>query len=156
MMLDYAATVKLNRQQWCFEVSKTRIPSAQGMAEGRHQGTTKQGSIAKWLSWDDKTCKLYDSGLARLCLKDAVSSVPDKSGIYWCWEFCKHFITECNKIGEHATIQHMADTEIRLRVRDHLVYMTVLDLWKELEDNWRDRVRPLQQYNDQGSGAFAS
>lgn len=140
MKLCAAATVRLTRAGW-FEVKSVRIPNRKGMPLGRCQGMTAQGNIPEQLSWTDRTCTRYDSALAWLCLQEAVQRGPNKSAVYWTWEFCKQFVTECNNINRNdTTITQMAGIDIRVRVRRELVGMTILELWRELDDTWRTQV----------------
>lgn len=83
---------------------------------------------------------MYDTALAWLCLHEAILQVPDKSGIFWCWDFCNTFAELCTKMGPNATVDRMGFVKIRVGIRSNLVAMTVLDLWKELEDSWREQV----------------
>lgn len=144
MLLLLAATVKL-RGDWCFATLRARIPNAIGMPTGRCQGTTRQGTIATELSQSDVTCKMYDTALARLCLQEAILQVPDKSGIFWCWDFCKKFVELCNKMGPDTTVDRIGHVKIRVLVRSQQVTMTVLDLWKELEVSWRVQVSNVME-----------
>lgn len=138
--LLFAATVKLNGGKWHFELGRPDIPDAIGMPLGRCEGITSQGGLASQLSYRDETCKAIDTALARLCLQDAVRLVPDKSGVFWCWDFCKKFIAACAKIGPSATVDRMAVVKVRVLVRDRQIIITLLTFLKELEDSWRQEV----------------
>lgn len=129
--------MKLNGKRH-FEIPRKRIPK--GAVPGRCQGTRSHGKDAECLTVSDSTCKMFDTALAWRCLQDAVLLVPDKSGIFWDWAFCKIFIAECSKAGGTATVDRMVDVIVRVSVRGQEVYMTVLDLWKELEPSWRQQV----------------
>ena len=136
----FAATVKLNYGKWHFELGRPAIPHAIGMPLGRCQGMTSQAGLASQLSFRDETCKAIDTALAQLCLQDAVRLVPDKSGVFWCWDFCKKFIKACARIGPRATVDQMAAVRVKVLVRMREISITFLAFFKELEDSWRQEV----------------
>ena len=131
--------MKLNGKRH-FEIPKKRIPKRAD--PGRCQGTTSHGKDkdAEWLTVSDSTCDMFDTALAWLCLQDAVRLVPDKSGVFWCWQFCKKFIAACAQLGPSATVDRMAVVSTRVLVRGRQIIIKFPAFFKELEDSWRPEV----------------
>lgn len=133
-----------------FDIPNIRIPPQAD--EGRCPGLMPHGGKAEWLTVSDSSCKMFDTALAWLCLRDPVLLVPDQSGIFYSWAFCKKFIAECPKIGPSATIDRMASVIVKVSVRGRKVQMTILDLFKELEPSWRQPVSTGHHHLGKDSG----
>ena len=48
-------------------------------------------------------------------------------------------------MGQRASVDEMAGVKIRVQIRDQQVSMSLLDLWQELEDSWREQVSCVLQ-----------
>lgn len=139
-----AGTVQLARVDWCFKVTSKRIPKNIGADPCQPmQGSGKRsGQPLEHLPlWRLRNCNSYDSALAWLCLVEEVLQAPDKSGVFWCWMFCKTFVKLCEEKGGHATVQDMVHDKFSLPKPGKAVKITLPGFWKELKDEWREPVK---------------
>ena len=64
-----------------------------------------------------------------------------ESAIYWCWEFCKVFVSKATQLGQNTTLDQMEqqNTVIKVwsgnEVTQHEV--TMVGFWDEFEPSWR-------------------
>ena len=148
-----AGTVKLNATTWSFALKKDFPSESHGLEHGRCRGTTVKGdsTIIKSISWEDEDCKSYDTALSRYWLCETIMKAKSESVIYWCWTFCKEFVSKAKSLGNDATLAQMEGQEIFISVWGRSQRLTLVELWDELEQSWRKLVGQLSCHH----GEFA-
>ena len=140
-----AGTVKLVATTWSFALKRDFPSKSHGLEHGRCRGTTLKGTgtVVKSISWEDQDCRSYDTALSRYWICETLMQANSESAIYWCWEFCKHFVCKAKLLGTSANLAQMERQTIFISVWGRTQKLTMIELWDELEESWRELVGQL-------------